>query len=78
MLLICVFIFSAFQSTVENAAFSLIVCASYMAFAIYTQVFVNAQTLTISLLIFALIIQLYRREKKKVIQYEKDRYHYLP
>ena len=78
MLLIGVFLFSVFQSTAENAAFSLIVCVSYMLFAVYTQVFVNAQTLTISLLIFAVIIQVYRREKKKVIQDEKDRYHYLP
>ena len=78
MLLIGVFLFGVFQSTAENAAFSLIVCVSYMLFAVYTQVFVNAQTLTISLLIFAVIIQVYRREKKKVIQDEKDRYHYLP
>lgn len=78
MILIGVFVFSAFQSTAGHAAFSLIVCVSYMIFAVYTQVYVNAQTLTISLLIFAVIIQVFRREKKKVIQYEEDRYHYLP
>ncbi len=78
MVLIGVFLVSAFDSAVRHSALALMISASYMIFAVYTQVLINGQTLTLSLMAFTVILLWHRREKNKVINNDKDRHHYLP